>query len=1094
MTKDYLKGTASFMIALILTLPIYSSFVFAGLKSNGYISGEDNIKGYYRRDENIDLHVDAWIIKDKVYDVITPSQVHLYNSNEMAFNSCTDKGDGTFHCTYHMTSSNPDYPEYPAQKDFSIQIALYNDPTQYYPNGLYDSQTILRGAFDEEAPEIKSFTITPSITNGGNINFNYNVYDHSYSPTDTNRCSGIKKLEFSYNETIFETVELNSQSNQCSASDTISIPINDIGEVEEGTIGVILTVYDNFNQESSTVSQFDYDPNFPIIDLESLEIKDIYGDSIEYIGNDPISGVNISFVIDSDDLDVNNVYGDISEINIDNIPSYNNKQATCVVFEEGYKCSFENVEVKLGQSTVVDITIEAYDLTGNMDPTVLSQIDGIIYDGIGPSTTSIKTDNINGGISYAGASTTFTVELNEDGIGIDKEDIILDLSNIQTGLSKAADECTLSGSQWTCYWQDINSNQNDGEQTVSLSGTDNLGNAITGTTSATVTVDKTAPQVTLPTQVTAIGGGGAEAIPGYIKTGDTLDVTLNIEEKNDLIVYADFSSFNTATGQDKLEVGCNEKEGDNWECDWSSSSINVPGDFTGSIIFNITDIAGNNIYYQEPVEVLDYEDASDVSYWKSKVTCSPSLVDRQITDLVNTRVYCSIELETTGGIDQETLSLNLGRCTDKLENSLGYIENIQLLNAEAGSTEPYLSVDLIKGEMTIDQLSITCPLQIVSRVGTKINREPEIELIDIEIGFYNNPLGEYGDGIQSKIDDAKDDAFDGIWGIIGTLKTIVSYARLICNALHALQKISLLLEVITGTITTAHVAAVGTAVEPIMAAAKTGACTSDTTVRRISEKSYVALDGFCKFINCQMSPKTPDTGEGGGGTGTFENIGDSLGRGEWLKGVGLDMDKAPTSQTWNTLGTNKLSGGKGATGTIEEVFGKQYYQYANARDNLLVAVVTGCLPGVINGLDKYRQILCMYADCLEQNSYNNVPVKVCEDQKSYATCKYIFGEIFAVLPWTALFDYYMGMVRGALSDPITAIVSVYNVWGEICTPICSPSQDASAHWLKNERLCRGLQLLSLLGEIINDVEGVIDSYDQIKNDYCKRIDDDKDED
>lgn len=1058
--QNYLKGTASFMIALILTLPIYSSSVLAVL-SNGYIYGGDKIRGYTRKNEDISLNVTAWISGDSK---INNSQVHLSNLKGPIFNNCYEKEGGSFYCTYQMGRSSI------KENPFQIRVALYND------NDIFDSLFILNGAFDEIPPEINSFTISPKIVSSQDIKFNYDIYDHSYSATDTNRCSGIKKLELSHNGEIFHTEEINSQSNDCSASGTITLPINKIN-ITEGVIEVILTAYDNVDQKSSAATQFEYDTQFTAIDMDSLEIKDTNGNNIDMIGSTPVDGV-ISFIVLSDDLDITKVFADISNINADNIIDYKSKKATCISYGEGYKCTLTNIQVKLSVSKVVHITINAADFAGNIEPIVLTK--AINYDNTGPSVTAIKTNKEDSGISYVGSSATFIVELTEEGAGIDKDNIKMDLSSIKTGLSnKAADECTNSGSDWKCYWYNIVPDQSDGEKKVTVSGSDKLGNPITGTLTANIIIDRTPPSV-ISSEVNAVGVG-VEAIPGYIKTNDALDITLKIKEKNKLRVYSDLSSF--VTTQDNETLSCTKENEEEWLCELSSSQIDVPGHILGNINFDIIDVVGNNIKHKEPIEVFEYEDAVNVSYWTSKVICSPNLVDRQVTDLVNTRVYCSILLQPITP-DQETLSINLGECTDNYNNSLGYIESIGLINAETGSAEPYLSIDLIKGEMTIDKLSFTCPLQIVSRVGTKINQNPEIEQVKVNIYFYNMPLGEYGKGIEARIQDAKDDAFGGIWKLIGNLKKIVSYARLVCNALAMLQKVKLVFQMFTAGITKVHLAVSEVPhVGPAMGIIKTNACVGDKTIGEVAQDSYLTLNSFCKFINCQMSPEPGSKSES---KGIFGNIKNSIK--SWNYKGNEFLAQAPGGGAMaKVFSFGKVGGGEG---TIEEWFGKQPYQYMNARDNLLVAIMLGCIPGIINGLEKYRQIQCLYADCLEQNAYNNVPVKICEDQKAYATCKYIAGEIFAVLPWTALFDYYMGVVRSALADPITAIVSVLNVLDKICPPPCTPDAEASAYWIKNEAVCRGLQFAALLGEIINDVNGIIDDYEQIKADYCKRIKED----
>ncbi len=1059
MKEQYLKGTATFMIALILMIPIYSSSAFAVL-SKGTVTGRDDVKGYIRRNEEVTLEVTAWISEDKENDdVVSASQVHLRNLQGPIFKECTPDGE-SFICTYETNSR--DFTSNPYQ----IRVALYDD------HQIFDDMEIIQVAFDELAPEIKSFTITPNIIGSGDLRFSYDIYDHSYSPTDLNRCSGLDKVTLSYDDTQFYEKDFNSSSNDCSRIEALNIPLSEVTGLEEGPATITLTAYDKFNHQSTASAEFEYDTQHARIYEDSLEVRDNDGNIIEYIGDNKVRGT-ISFIVISSDLNPDKVYGDISRINTNGIPSYSKKQASCIHYEEGFMCSFEDIEIRLDQSSSgsIPITIKAYDMADNMEPYTISA--GITHDTTGPSVRYIRTDRED--TTIAGGSTTFIVELDERDVGIDKNSITLDLSEIRSGLVKKADECTNSNNIWTCYWNSITADQRDGEKTITVSGHDLLGNPITGTASQAIKLDNTPPRL-ISAEIETVGVLN-EAIEGYTKTGDSLDITLTVEEAENLRAYVDLSYF--VTTEDNESTSC-RSDGDIWTCDIRSSAIDAPGHRLGNIYFNLIDSAGNSIQYSENLEVLEYEDAEDISYWTSKVRCSPILIDRQVTNLVNTRIYCGVELETTGNIDQETLSIDfdMGDCLDVYNNSLDYVENIEAVNKERGSTEPYLAIDLIQGDMTINWLSFTCPLKIITRSGTKINENPELEYIDVDVNFYNMPLGEYGKGIESKIKEAKDDATEGIWSIIGFLKQVFNWARLICNSLAALQKVKQVLQVLTKGVTTAHLSAMGPPTEPIFAAVKTGSCAGDQTMGELSKKSYIIGDKYCKWINCQTAPPEQTNTKTTKGTGEFGEIASSIGEGHWFDQYMDWTISLPTGGSGNTW----------ATGTISEVTGKQYYQYANARDNLLVAIVTGCIQGIINGLDKLRQIKCLYADCLEQNSVNNVPVKVCEDQKAYATCKYIFGEIFAFLPWTALFDYYTNMIKGALSDPISAIVSIFNVWLKPCTPRCDPSKEASAEWMKNEGVCRFLQFFSLLGEVINDVNGIINDYDQIKTDYCKRID------
>ena len=69
---NYLRFIASFMITLIITIPIYSASVFAGL-NNTKAKGSDGIDGYIRVDDYVTFETTASISGD----IITQNQVWL---------------------------------------------------------------------------------------------------------------------------------------------------------------------------------------------------------------------------------------------------------------------------------------------------------------------------------------------------------------------------------------------------------------------------------------------------------------------------------------------------------------------------------------------------------------------------------------------------------------------------------------------------------------------------------------------------------------------------------------------------------------------------------------------------------------------------------------------------------------------------------------------------------------------------------------------------------------------------------------------------------------------------------------------------------
>mgnify|MGYP001578350196 CR=1 FL=1 len=159
-------------------------------------------------------------------------------------------------------------------------------------------------------------------------------------------------------------------------------------------------------------------------------------------------------------------------------------------------------------------------------------------------------------------------------------------------------------------------------------------------------------------------------------------------------------------------------------------------------------------------------------------------------------------------------------------------------------------------------------------------------------------------------------------------------------------------------------------------------------------------------------------------------------------------------------------------------------EYMDPQHNLIVATLFVCLPGVIYGLDKWRQIQCLYADCL-QNAVGKegLPVTACEDQKAYAKCKYITGELFAVFPWTAVIDHFLKIIKNALSNPFSALGVAVAL---ACPTACYFRDDSGFAY----QACRGARLLTLIGDAAQNVQSIIQEGFTIRTDYCKRLEND----
>src|SRR3989344_4466014 len=126
-----------------------------------------------------------------------------------------------------------------------------------------------------------------------------------------------------------------------------------------------------------------------------------------------------------------------------------------------------------------------------------------------------------------------------------------------------------------------------------------------------------------------------------------------------------------------------------------------------------------------------------------------------------------------------------------------------------------------------------------------------------------------------------------------------------------------------------------------------------------------------------------------------------------------------------------------------------------------------------------KQIECMYVDCLQTYAKQGLPLQACEEQKSFAQCKYGVGELFAFTPM-ALLDSFSGLVKQALSSP-AGLVDIF--MGQVCAHlILTPQGGIPAN------LCLINNIFGLTVDVGEDFIGKESLFKkdkwEIQHDYC----------
>ncbi len=95
----------------------------------------------------------------------------------------------------------------------------------------------------------------------------------------------------------------------------------------------------------------------------------------------------------------------------------------------------------------------------------------------------------------------------------------------------------------------------------------------------------------------------------------------------------------------------------------------------------------------------------------------------------------------------------------------------------------------------------------------------------------------------------------------------------------------------------------------------------------------------------------------------------------------------------------------------------------NPKDSIIMSAATLCLPGLLEKANEWRQIQCEEVVCMYNAITNSLDPIFCGKQAAYSTCKYVYGEIFA-LPYVNLVEKLREKVAEIIANPAAYFYSV----------------------------------------------------------------------
>ncbi|MBD3163843.1 hypothetical protein GF323_01475 [Candidatus Woesearchaeota archaeon] len=1038
------KITAMLMILIIISMPVYSATGILSYK----ITGRDNVNKAVRKNDMLKAEAVVNIEGDE----ISADQVWLGNNQ---FDSCVQDLNG-YLCRI----------EYAGQRNFNekepFAISLHDDSHSSPPTSftLVDS---VSGYFviDIYPPRIRLDYKTKS---AGNFDIGFNAYDDSYAPNTYDECAGLKEIHFHGPGT---GAKFSYDENICSVEESFSISSQNLTEGKH-TINVDMTDYmGNSDSGEFTISVDRSGPSF-----SNVRIISDNDEEISHIGHDFIHAAVAADV--SGDAVASTIKADLSALN--DKEDYSEYEPECVREKSILKCRWQ-VKIAPTAYGAKSLHFKAEDDIGNYNEKTVTKL--IQRDIEGPRALSIRTAGRTNNMDYLKRyNNTIMVLFSETGAGLSPENVFLDLGELGNAAKISADEC-IQG--WKCYWKNLNFDAADGLYDIKVhpQTADRLGNKLKAGFSGQAALDTSAPQL-ISIEINAIGGGLTN-YEGFATYGDSLEVIAKIHEPGTIRdAYADFSAFISDAYLVQAD-DCIDING-TWECRWISDPIDLEGYIRDRARLSFIDYLGNKAEFEKEVTVYAIEDAL-VDYWRHSVVCTPDAIDREVASIIDQKVYCHVGLRGNA----ETVAINLEECEGDADI---YIRKQELLNSQQGSKNPYIRLTLNAADIKADRLNLKCPLAIISQSGSSVTGIPEIETVSINVPFYNFPLGEYGKNVEQKIEEAVDDANGGIWKVVTALNKLVFYSERICSLITTINNIASLFNIIgeyEGLVANAlktnpATAAAGEAMEQkrqydqSITAQLNNQMKQDWLLGREDGEGFI--NKFCKFVSCRLY---------------YDELGWGAlkGAGEWQRKVLDTANSIATAGGANVPLFNIQLGGRGINAyTIEgpdqrgTVSPKKVLQGGrlNPKDSLVISMLTLCIPGIVYNLDKYRQIKCMYADCLKTSVETGVPIHACEDAKEYETCKYVYGEVFQLLPFTGLLDYFIGLVKNILYSPF-GVVDI--AIGHMCMqPVTTPGAATVA------KLCLWQEIAGMIADIWSDLSNIKDDW-KIKLDYCERIEEDK---
>ncbi len=800
-----------------------------------------------------------------------------------------------------------------------------------------------------------------------------------YFAEDPSPCTALSYLEVYVDNIKKSQISLNGTG--CFASGTIPLSKSSLGD---GRKTVCIYARDLVSQSSNpSCQQLIIDTQPP--QVRTAFLKDFFDTEIRYFSKVEKSflfTVNISDLIG---FSKGEVYADLSGLNP--AAGYGNERLSCRnVAEKDWLCERE-VRFSIDATRSVSVRINATDDSGYSAISTKSL--SLNYVDASPFVDKIYTNHVNQltDESFLGRENRIFARVASQA---QINNVYAEISYPGSPVSQAEMSCVGTTSK-ECYL-DHTVSGNPSSVEVRVFGTDVIGTHFTQKKS--LKVDLLAPKY--------IRTYALSANRDYLVNGDNIEVIVNLSDSissidgNKVKVRFPFISNQERAAQCTHYMTYSE-------CRVPLSSI-PSGDFSAQGEFY--DVAGNMNTFASANATLLYHDGAG---WRSAPdytriyeqllvpsgniwtitteSVSPSKIDRQIASLgvegLGLILYAVLKYSGASGSpsQKEIFSSAVTSCDSP------YIEMDEASLIDGGTDTKVLALPLYLISLkNTSSLNITCNISTVSLINGKDLTTAELDNVSVNVPIYATAFGELDSNIEKKIAEVAHNVNNTFFKTIGKIQKLIDSSQELCSIITLLVNVDIVIAGITdllkvGTVTQAAGKATGFAQKAV-----------DTATFGI----YPIAKKYCLIISCRL--------------GILDAAGVSQGEAasKWMQACGMGKDPPDKSTV------------TGDTASSELFFDWLMSSNAGIKSSIVLSTACLCIPGIIYNLNKYRQIDCMYLQCLKQTAYGT-PKYICDQTRDYMVCKYVVGEIFNLIPFGIIAETIAALLKKMMTNIGTLI-------------------------------------------------------------------------